>query len=202
LSTPLLAQSDIRLPAWKVSLDTSSAGWFLRFFKQELSNYPGRLTTVAHLLVGSTVVMLLIMYWQIPGGALAAYYCANLTRNSLELSRDSALKTILAFVCGGAYVMLGTILMVNYPFTHFLYVVGSLFLCFYIVKVVADRVAAAQFAVIIILCFRGWVTNAPIETLVESNLWTIALVALGRAVSIAVEYAFELARPEQRLQDD
>jgi len=56
--------------------------WFWSFLKTELSPYPGRAWVVARVTIAATLVMLVIMTFQIPNGFLGAIFTLFLSREN------------------------------------------------------------------------------------------------------------------------
>ena len=81
------------LPAVSKPNAIDEAGeWFWNFLKNELTPYPGRAWVVARVTISATLVMLLVMTFQIPNGFLGVIF-------TLFLSRENPTAT---FVAGSA----------------------------------------------------------------------------------------------------
>lgn len=161
---------------------------FLDFVKEELAPYPGRGAVVARMVVSSVLVMILVMTFRIPGAALAGYYTLLLSRESPRATLAGAVELIVAFAAGGVYVLLSALLFFGSPVLHFLWVVVSFFVVFLAVRVMRSYSAGAAFAFVIATCIPVWERVQPPEQSVESTLWIAGSVAVGAAVTVAVEY--------------
>jgi multidrug resistance protein MdtO len=168
------------------------ATWFGGFLREELTPYPGRLHTVVRMTVAATITMILIMVFRLPGAALGAYYTLLLSRESPNATFQSASTVLLAYVLGAAYTLLGVLLFVDYPITHFLWVIVSIFLCFFVIKVTRSYVGAAAFAFIVTIAVPLWDIPLPTDTLLTSTLWAAGSVSVGLVVTVGVEYIFSL----------
>ena len=92
-------------------------------------------------------------------------------------------------------------LAVDYPLTHVLWVLASLFLCFFVIRVVTNYPAAAAFCFVIATAIPTWDVTGPIEVRLYAILWTTMAVAIGVLITIAVEFIFQSFVPgDQVLQ--
>ena len=186
--------------ATPVHREPSFAKWFVTFLRDELSPYPGRVVLVARIVVAATLTMLAIMIFGLPGAAIGGYYTLLLPRESPLNTARAALTLLTCFTLSLTYTLLSAMLFVNYPLTHFLWVIGSFFLSFYAISVVTNYAAGSAFAVLIVLAVPIWDTPAPALALVAANLWTAGSVALAALMTVAVEYAFALFITTDELQ--
>jgi multidrug resistance protein MdtO len=164
--------------------------WFWELLKEEMEPYPGRWSAVARIVISATVVMLLIMTFRIPGAALGAYYAFVLPRDGPLATFKAALISVAAFVCGTAVVLLGVILFIDSPVTHFLWVIASLFLSFYVLSITRVYSAASGFGFLTTISIAIWDRQASSNLKVEATLFTLLAVVLGLAVTVAVEFIF------------
>lgn len=166
--------------------------WFRGFLEEELSPYPGRISVVARMVIAATLTMYLIMTFRLPGAAVGAYYTLLLSRDSPRTTLRSAFNILVAYLVCVAYCMLGILLFIDEPLTHFLLVVVSLFVSFYIIKVCTDYTSAAAFAFSIAIVIPLWDSPAPTGLLVTATLWAVGSVAIGLGVTVAIEYVFHI----------
>ena len=153
-----------------------------------MHRYPGRGAVVARMVVSSVLVMLLVMTFHVPGAALAGYYTLLLSRESPRTTLAGAVELIASFGAGVGYVLLSALFFFGSPVLHFLWVVVSLFVIFLGVRVLRSYSVAAGFGFLIATCIPVWDRAQPSELSVEATLWTAGSVALGAAVTVAVEY--------------
>lgn len=179
--------------------DAPFSVWFMSFLREELSPYPGRANLVMRMVIAATITMLIIMTFRLPGAAIAAYYTLLLSRDSPRTTLRSALVVLGAYLGCATYCMLGVLLFIDEPLTHFLFVVFSLFLAFYVIKVSTNYVGAAGFAFTIGIVIPLWDSPLPSDTLVTATLWAASSVSVGLAATVAVEYAFNLFDPRDPL---
>jgi multidrug resistance protein MdtO len=119
--------------------------WFWNFLKTELTPYPGRAWVVARVTISATIVMLLVMTFQIPGGFLGAIFTLFLSRENPTATFVAGLRTVAAFLLATAYTLIGAAMFVDDPLTHFLGVGVSLFLSFFLIGIINDYGTAVAF---------------------------------------------------------
>ena len=169
------------------SLDRQAAALF-DLLREELAPYPGRAAVVARMVFSSVAVMLLVMTFHVPGAALAGYYTLLLSRESPRATLAGAVELVASFGAGVAYVLLSALIFFGSPVLHFLWVILSLFVIFLGMRALRSYSAAAGFGFLIATCIPLWDRAQPSELSVEATLWTAGSVALGAAVTVAVEY--------------
>jgi len=119
--------------------------WLWGFLRDEMAPYRGRTALVARMVTAATVVMIISMTFRVPYGAYGAIYALVLSRESLE-STASAVRTMaIGYVLAGAYVLVGAMLVLDDPMLRFLWVVGTLFLVFYLMSALSSYAASARF---------------------------------------------------------
>jgi multidrug resistance protein MdtO len=136
--------------------------------------------------------MLLIVTFRIPGAAVGGFFSLLLSREAAITTLRGGISTVASFLCGTAFLLIGAILLVDYPLTHFLWVILSFFVAFYGLSAMSNYGAGTAFAIVIVLSVPAWDQTGPQSALVVSNLWTLGSVALAVAVTIVVEFAFSL----------
>ena len=176
--------------------------WLITFLREELRPYPGRLLLASRYTLAATITMLVIITFRLPGAAVGGFYALLVPRDTLITTLRGGLSLLLAFGAGLAFVLLGAILFVNYPLTHFLWVVGSFFLAFYGLSVLSNYGAATAFAIVIVLSIPVWDQSLPQAALVAANLFTALSVAVAILATIAVEVTFSLFKSSNDLLDE
>jgi multidrug resistance protein MdtO len=176
-------------------------GWFWNFLKQELAPYPGRLWVVGRITISATLVMLLVMTFQIPNGYLGAFFTLMLSRENPTATLHAGFRTVLIFLIGTLYTAIGVKMFIGDPLTHFLWVAASIFLCFYLLRIV-DYGTATPLGFGILGAIPLWdATALDVNTRMEDTLWTAGVVALAVVVTIAVEYVFRRVHPTTDLTE-
>jgi multidrug resistance protein MdtO len=176
--------------------------WFWNFLKQELMPYPGRAWVVGRVTISATIVMLIVMTFRIPSGFLGAIFALFISRENPTATFVSGFKSILAFVAALVYGTIGLALLVDDPLTHFLWVASSLFVSFYLIRILADYGTAAAFGFMIGGIIPLWdQTTLNVEDRMENTLWITFVVIIGIVVSIVVEYVFRRVHPTSDLTE-
>jgi multidrug resistance protein MdtO len=176
--------------------------WFWNFLKNELAPYPGRAWVVGRITISATLVMILVMTFQLPNGFLAALFTFFLSRENPTATFYSGFRTVLAFLAGTTYSAVSVILLIDDPLTHFLWVAMSLFLCFFLLRVIADYGTATGFGFTVAAAIPLWdEINLNVNRRMENTLWLAGVVALGVVVTVAVEYVFRRVHPATDLNE-
>ncbi|MGI4757603.1 MAG: hypothetical protein ACRYGF_12240, partial [Janthinobacterium lividum] len=138
------------------------------------------------------LTMLLITVFRIPGAASGGFFALLVSRDSPRASLRGGITSVLSYLAGLVFVLGGALLFVDYPLTHFLWVVLSFFVAFFSISALSNYGAATAFAIAIVLSVPVWDQPGPQALLVIANLWTASSVALAITVAISVEYVFGL----------
>jgi multidrug resistance protein MdtO len=136
--------------------------------------------------------MLLIVTFRLPGAAVGGFFSLLLSREEPITTLRGGISIVAAFFCGTAFLLMGAILLVDYPLTHFLWVTLSFFVAFYGLSVMSNYGAGTAFAIVIVLSVPAWDQPGPQAARVVANLWVLGSVALAVTVTIIVEFAFSL----------
>jgi multidrug resistance protein MdtO len=166
--------------------------WFVSFLRQELKPYPGRALLALRYTVAATVTMLLIVTFRLPGAAIGGFFSLLLSREAPITTLRGGIATVASFLCGTAFLLTGAILLVDFPLTHFLWVILSFFVAFYGLSAMSNYGAGTAFAIVLVLSVPAWDQASPQAAIIVSNLWVLGSVALAVTVTIVVEFAFSL----------
>jgi len=191
------------LPAADPSRAIDHAGqWFWGFLKNELAPYPGRAWVVARITIAATIVMIIVMTFQIPNGFLAAIFTLFVSRENPTATLRSGFRAMLAFVFAAAYTLVGVALLVDDRLTHFLWIVLSLFIAFYLIGIITDYGTAVGFGFLLAGAIPLWdQTLLNVNDRVENTLWLAFTTPLGVTVAIVVEYVFRRVHPTTDLTE-
>jgi multidrug resistance protein MdtO len=166
--------------------------WFGSFLREELKPYPGRALLALRYTIAATITMLLIVTFRLPGAAVGGFFSLLISREAPITTLRGGLATVASFLCGTAFLLTGAILLVDYPLTHFLWVIFSFFIAFYGLSALSNYGAGTAFAIVIVLSVPAWDQAGSQAAIVVSNLWVLGSVALAVTVTIVVEFAFSL----------
>jgi len=165
---------------------------FQEFIRWEVAPYPGRLNTVIRMTIAATVVMIIVVTFRIPNAFLAALYAILLARENLAATWRAGRLLVLAFVGATLYTLLGIMLFRGYPMTHFFWVIGTLYLVFFVMRTTTNYAAALVFAVPIGIALPIWDSSLSSESQVESTLWPVLVVAVGAGATVAIEAVYRI----------
>ncbi len=191
------------LPAVSHLNSIDDAGkWFWSFLKTELAPYPGRAWVVGRVTIAATLVMLVVMTFQIPNGFLGAIFTLFLSRENPTATLVAGFKAIAAFMLATVYTLIGAAMFVADPLTHFLGVGVSLFVSFFLISITNDYGTAVAFGFTIAGAIPLWDRNTlNINDRVSNTLWLGGVVAIGIVVTIVVEYVFRRVHPATDLTE-
>ena len=171
----------------------SSSGrfaWLGELLRSELAPYRGRLALVTRMVIASTLVMIVSMTFRIPDGAYGAIYAFTLSRTSLEATASAVRSMAIGLGLGGAYVIVGAMLVLDDPTLRFLWVVGTLFLTFYLISATSNFGAAARFGYLVVITIPLWDRHIPSEQKVEGTLWAVGAITLASVATLLLEIVF------------
>jgi multidrug resistance protein MdtO len=176
--------------------------WFWNLLKAELAPYPGRTWVAARMTVAATIVMVWVMVFRIPGGFQGAIFTLIISRENPTETFWSGFRTAVGFLIGSLYTIFTIRMLIGDPLTHFLWVMGTLFLSFYLLRIVADYGTAAPLGFGVLGSISLWDdTTLNRNTQLENTLWLAGAVVLGVVATVVVEYAFRRAHPATDLTE-
>jgi multidrug resistance protein MdtO len=181
-------------PAW-----AGRVSWLRDFLREELSPYPGRGVLVARVVLATTIVMVLTMTFQIPFGAVAAFFTMLISRESPEATVKASKLMAVSFVAGAADVLLGAVFFSGEPLLRLGWVIFSFFLMFYLLSAMSNYAAALQFGVLIALTIPVWDQFVPTEVKVENTLWAVGAVLMGTVVTTVLELIYARLQPNDAI---
>ena len=171
---------------------TASWLWLREFIRWEVAPYPGRVNTVVRMTVTATLAMLIVETFRIPNAFLAALYAILLARENLAATWRGGRVLVLGFVAASLYTLLGMILFRGYPITHFFWVIGSLYLIFFVIRTASNYAGAAAFAIPVGITLPLWDRSLPSQVQVEGTLWPVLIIAIGAGVTIGIEALYRI----------
>jgi multidrug resistance protein MdtO len=169
--------------------------WLWDFLKDELAPYRGRGAQVARMVAAATLVMTICMTFRIPYAFQGAIYTLIVSREKPRATLESAATILFVTGIGAAYILISMAFVVSLSILHFLWVIGSLFLAFYVLSTIKNYGAASTFAIMISVGVPLWDLHVSAETNVEQTLWLCLSVLIGVMVTGAVELVFVRQRP-------
>ena len=166
--------------------------WFREFIRWEVAPYPGRLNTVIRMTIAATLVMIIVVTFRIPNAALAGLFSILLARENLTATWRGGQFIVIGFVGASLYTLLGMMLFRGYPITHFFWVIGTLYLIFFVIRTTTNYAAALAFVIPIGVALPVWDRYVPSEVQVEGTLWPIVIIAVGTGATVATEALYRI----------
>ncbi len=166
--------------------------WLREFIRWEVAPYPGRLNTVIRMTIAATLVMIIVVTFRIPNAALAGLFSILLARENLTATWRGGQFIVIGFVGASLYTLLGMMLFRGYPITHFFWVIGSLYLIFFVIRTTTNYAAALAFVIPIGVALPVWDRYVPSEVQVEGTLWPIVIIAVGTGATVATEALYRI----------
>ena len=160
-----------------------STAWFRDFLKDELAPYPERAALVARMVIAATTLMLITMTFRMPYGAYAALYALTISRESPQTIGKAVNSIVVAFALGGAYVLMSAWFFFGDPLLRLLWVIGSLFISFYVVSTVTNYGASSRFGYLIVITVPLWDSRIPTELRVEDTLWAVWAITVASLIA-------------------
>ncbi len=163
--------------------------------KQELAYYPGRGSQVVRMTLAATLTMLCIMAGHLPQGALGGYYALVVARENFQSTLKQSLQLIGCFALATLYIELGAALFMGSPPLHFLWVIGSLFMLFFVMSTAANFGLAGGFALLITAGLPVWDGPGGVNTKIALTLYTCFTISIGTLSALLVEAVYRAFRP-------
>jgi multidrug resistance protein MdtO len=152
--------------------------------------------------IAATIVMILVMTFRLPNGFLGVIYAIILSRESFTATLRSGVRIAIAAIAAMVYTILSVAMTADEPLTHFLWIMGTLFLSFFVMRTIPDFATALSFSLPCVLAIPLWDANTVnVNTRLENTLWLGGLVIIGAAVTVAVEYMFRKLHPVATLTE-
>ncbi len=197
-----MASASAVTPAAKPSSLDETGIFFWNFLKNELTPYPGRLWVVGRVTIAATIVMLIVMTFQLPGGFLGAIFTLFLSRENPTATFRAGASAIAGALAATACATISILMLVADPMTHFLWVVISLFFSFVFLRIIADVGMGVAFGFTIAGAISVWDAHTlNVNVRLTNTLWLGGVVAIGVVVTVVVEYVFRRVHPATDLSE-
>src|SRR6185436_6266378 len=119
-----------------------------------------------------------------------------LSRENPKATLRSGIKLLVIYAIGTLYTIVGVMATIGDPLTHFLWITTSLFLAFYLIRVLRDYSTAVGFGFLLAAAIPLWdETQLAVSARTENTLWIFFAVFVGFAVTVTVEYVFQGVHP-------
>ena len=164
--------------------------WLSQFLKEELAPYPGREAIVSRAVIAATIVMILTMVFRLPYGAYATLYAVTLSRENPQATIKEAKIIVVAFAFCVLYILAGAMFLLSDPDLRLLWIIATLFLMFYALRVVTHFSAAVRFGYLIVVTIPLWGEHISAGRRVEGTLWAFGAISLASIITALIEVVF------------
>jgi uncharacterized membrane protein YccC len=175
------------------ALSNTGFDWLAAFLTEELAPYPGRVATVARTVTACVITMLLVMAFKLPNGFLAVFYALAISREDPRSTVLNGFAIILGNLAGLALALAGIVLFIDYPLPHFLFVVGTFFLAFFLIRTLTNYSLAFGFSIILVAATSVniiWARPNSLAPDVGITLWTSFGMILGALATVLANWVF------------
>lgn len=167
-----------------------SLQWVRGFLRDELAPYPGRAALVARMVITATVVMVLVMTFQIPYGAYAALFALTISRENPDATLKAVRTLIVSFAVAVTYVLVGAFIFSGEPVLRLAWVLTTFVLIFYALSVVSNYASAGRFGYLLVITIPLWDSHISAEQKVEGLLWAAGAIGLASIITAANEVIY------------
>jgi multidrug resistance protein MdtO len=185
--------------AQSLSGSNGRLAWLWELLRNEMAPYPGRGALVARMVTASTLAMIITMTFRIPYGAYCAILAFTLSRESLEGTANAARTLVIGVLLAGAYAMVGAMLVLGDPMLRLLWVVGTLFLIFYLMSATNNYAGTTRFGYLVVITIPLWDLHITANLKVEGTLWAVGALTIGSVTALLLELVFAAFRPTDDL---
>ena len=167
-----------------------------RIVADELRPYPGRSETVVRMVAACTVTTILVMTFRIPFAFLGVFYAFVISRQKPEWLLRNGFAGVAASAAAVVYVAVGVQLFCDYQVLHFVFLVFTLYLVFYLKRALTNDSVTFGFGVTATVALTLiWDRPYPAEAHLAATFSLSFVVALGTLVAMGVAWiALQLNR--------
>jgi hypothetical protein len=164
-------------------------GGIWRILSDELSPYAGRAETVARMLAACTITTIIVMTFRLPYAFLGIFYAFVISRQRPEWLIRNGFAAVAGSAAAVVYVSAGVQLFYDYPVLHFVFLVFTLFLVFYLKRVLTNDSLTFGFGVTSTVALTLiWDRPYPAESHLDATFSLAFVVAMGTLASMAVAW--------------
>lgn len=161
--------------------------WLWEFLRLEIAPYPGRVSTVIRMVASVTLVMLIDMTFHLPNGVLGAYFALLISRESLNKTIAVSFYVLCMVLLSTVYIVASMAAFLGSPVMHFLWVVGTLYLLFFIMSAGKNYALSSAFYFPTVLSIPLWDGIEPIGYKLSHTLYTLLSIIIATGATILVE---------------
>lgn len=167
-----------------------------QILSDELRPYPGRTATVARMVAACTVTTVVVMTFRLPYAFLGIFYAFVISRQKPEWLLRNGFAAVAGSAAAVVYVAAGVQLFYDYQVLHFVFLLFTLYLVFYLKRALTNDSLTFGFGVTATVALTLiWDQPYPTEAHLDSTFSLSFVVALGTLVAMAVAWvALQLDR--------
>ena len=184
---------------------TASPG-MRRVLFEELRPYPGRTATVVRMVLACTITTIIVMTLRSPFAFLGVFNAFVISRQKPEWLLRNGFAAVAASAASVVYVAAGVRLFYDYALLHFVFLLASLYLVFFLKRALTNDSVTFGFGVTAIVAMTLlWDRPYPSEAHLASTVSLSFAMMMGTLVAMATAWvALQLdhAKPDsaQRVQ--
>jgi hypothetical protein len=160
-----------------------------RILSDELRPYPGRAEAVARTVAACTVTTIVVMIFRIPFAFLGVFYAFVISRQEPEWLVRNGFAAVAASAGAVVYVAAGVQLLYDYQVLHFVFLVFTLYLVFYLKRALTNDSVTFGFGVAATVALTLiWDRPYPAEAHLAATFSLSFVVALGILIAMPVAW--------------
>ena len=167
-----------------------SLTWVRNLLREEMALHPGRAALIARMVFAASLVMVINEVFRVPYGAFGAIFALILSREHPQVTLQAAKTMIVSFCFAAVYVLVGAIIFSGDPTLRLIWVLLTLFLIFFGLKIVSNYTAAARFGYLLIITIPLWDKRITAEEKVIQTLWAVGAISYASVVTVLIEYVY------------
>lgn len=168
---------------------TGSPGMW-RVICDELRPYPGRTATAVRMVVACTVTTIIVMTLRTPFAFLGVFNAFVISRQKPEWLVRNGLAAVVASAASVVYVAAGVRLFYDYAVLHFVFLLASLYLVFFLKRALTNDSVTFGFGVTAIVAMTLlWDRPYPTEAHLASTVSLSFAMMMGTLVAMATAWA-------------
>jgi multidrug resistance protein MdtO len=169
--------------------------WFRQFLEAELAPYPGRAALVARIVISATMVMLIVMTFRIPGGAIPAFYTFLISRENLRATVTVVKRIAVTYSLAAICVLIVSTVSLGDPLLRLVAISVMLFVVSFAISALTDYLAALSCGILVAVTLPLWDRHISIHDKVNQTLWYVGGILIAGLVTIVVEVVYAQWKP-------
>ena len=182
------------------AMPSRTRSW-MQYWRQDLQETPGRFSSSLRITMTSVIVLVAMMWLQMPYIAYGLYAIFMISRDSPTVTLRTGIMTVLSVACALSIELIVVILSDNDPMARVLSMSVIAFVAGMIAVATSVPALGPGWGLIYAVGIAFWENHLPADTLVKDSLWLLAAFSIGIAGSVLVEYVFASRSPADRLAD-